>query len=64
MKVEGVVGFSNAHFWRYAKQQTVGTIHIQINGEVPEQKVLAEVSKILKKKGGIKNLTVEITRVN
>jgi len=64
LKIDGVVGYSNGHFWRYAKSQIIGTVHIQINGEVPEQKILSQVLNILKKKGKIKDITVEITRVN
>lgn len=63
-QLEGVVGYSNPHFWRYAKSMIVGTIHIQISGDMSEQSVLSQVSKILKKKAGVKNLTVEITRVS
>lgn len=61
MQVEGVSGYSNLHFWKHAGNLLVGTIHIHIAPTGVHQKILAQVSKIFKKKG-VKNLTVEITR--
>jgi zinc transporter 5/7 len=58
--IPGVVGWRDPHFWQHSGSNVVGTIHIQTNGEVSDQKILGKVSKLFKSKG-IENLTVEIT---
>jgi len=61
-RVEGVVSHNNSHFWRLSKDMVVGSIQIQVANEASEQKILAEVQSIFKKKGKIKNMTVEIVK--
>jgi zinc transporter 5/7 len=61
MSLEGVVSYRNLHFWQHYKDLMVGTIHVQIAPEAVQQKILAQVSKIFKKKG-VKSLAVEISR--
>ena len=61
MSLEGVVSYRNLHVWQHYKDLMVGTIHVQITPEAPQQKILAQVSKLFKKKG-VKSLTVEISR--
>lgn len=55
------MSYSFPHFWKQSKDMIVGTLHVQVTEQASEQKVRAEVSKILKKQG-VKNLTVEITK--
>jgi zinc transporter 5/7 len=64
MSVEGVVSYSNPHFWKYSKNVIVGTIHIHISKEASQQKILQQVTAILKKTGKITELSVEISRVD
>jgi len=61
LKVPGVIGYRNPHFWVQNKDQIVGTIHVQINDGAPEQKILAQTLAIFRKKG-VKNMTIEISR--
>jgi len=61
-RVEGVVCHSNSHFWRLSKDMVVGSVQVQITSEASEQKILSEVQSIFKKKGKVKNMTVEIVK--
>jgi len=60
--VEGVVSHQNGHFWRLSKDVIVGSIQIHASSEASEQKILSEVQSIFKKKGKVKNMTVEIVK--
>jgi len=63
MAIQGVIGYRNPHFWKQNKDIIIGTIHIQINNEASQQKVLQQITSLFKEKG-VKNLTVEIERVS
>jgi len=59
--VDGVVSYAYPHFWKQSKDMIIGTLHVQIKSEANEQKILGEVSNLLKKKG-VKNLTVQVMK--
>jgi Co/Zn/Cd efflux system component len=59
LALEGVLNYSNPHFWVHTSDNIVGTLNVEINETAVEQKVLQQVCKIFRKKG-VKNLTVQI----
>lgn len=63
MSIEGVVGYSDVHVWKYAKSTVVGTIHLQIAPDASQQKILNQTTTIFKQVGHVADFTVEITRV-
>lgn len=58
-----MVQYHSPHFWVYAKETIVGSIHVDVTNEAVEQEVLQAVQTLFKKKARVKNLTVEITKV-
>ena len=59
--LEGVTGYSHAHFWQLSSSSVVGTIHVQVSPTSNEQKVAQAVSAVLKE-GGATNLTVQVEK--
>jgi len=60
-KIEGVIGYSDPHFWNYANNIIVGSIHIQVHEHTNEQQILQLVSNMFKEKG-VAQLSVEIAK--
>ena len=59
--LEGVVGYSHAHFWQLSSNSVVGTVHVQVTPTSSEQKIAQAVSSVLKE-AGANNLTVQVEK--
>ncbi|KAF3848794.1 hypothetical protein F7725_015291, partial [Dissostichus mawsoni] len=44
-KIEGVLSYRDAHFWRHSANMVAGTIHLQIMADVVEQRIVQQVEK-------------------
>jgi len=42
-KIDGVLSYRDAHFWRHSASIVAGTIHIQVMAEVVEQRIVQQV---------------------
>eukprot|EP01112_Ceratiomyxa_fruticulosa_P010296 TRINITY_DN2715_c0_g1_i1.p1 TRINITY_DN2715_c0_g1~~TRINITY_DN2715_c0_g1_i1.p1 ORF type:complete len:746 (-),score=131.24 TRINITY_DN2715_c0_g1_i1:99-2336(-) len=62
LKVDGVVGLRDVHFWAHTQELIVGTLNVQIDKHVEQQKILAYVQNILKEYG-VGHITVEIEQL-
>lgn len=60
-KIEGVEGYSEAHFWEQCTNNYIGTIKIHTSGSADEQKVRTQVVGILRR-GGITQTTIEVAK--
>jgi len=60
-KIEGVLGYRDPHFWGHAHEVLVGTIHIQIDEQANEQRILQLVTNMFKEEG-VNYLTIEIEK--
>lgn len=61
LSLEGIASYSDDHFWRHSSNVICGTIHIQINAECSEQKVVSQVTALFKEVG-VTNLCVQIEK--
>lgn len=60
-KIEGVISYRDAHFWRHSASVLAGTIHLQVMPDVVEQRIVQQVTSILKD-GGVNNLSVQVEK--
>ncbi|XP_048224179.1 zinc transporter 5 [Perognathus longimembris pacificus] len=60
-KIEGLISYRDPHFWRHSASIVAGTIHIQVTSDVLEQRIVQQVTGILKD-AGINNLTVQVEK--
>ncbi|XP_062410579.1 proton-coupled zinc antiporter SLC30A5 [Sardina pilchardus] len=60
-KIEGVLSFRDAHFWRHSANVIAGTIHLQLMSDVVEQRIIQQVTAILKD-AGVNNLSVQVEK--
>ncbi|KAJ4926153.1 hypothetical protein JOQ06_008336 [Pogonophryne albipinna] len=60
-KIEGVLSYRDAHFWRHSANMVAGTIHLQIMADVVEQRIVQQVTAILKD-AGVNNLSVQVEK--
>ncbi|KAH0627990.1 hypothetical protein JD844_008629 [Phrynosoma platyrhinos] len=60
-KIDGVISYRDPHFWCHSANVVAGTIHIQVMSEVMEQRIIQQVSAILKD-AGVNNLTVQVEK--
>lgn len=60
-KIEGVLSYRDPHFWRHSASVIAGTIHIQLMSDVVEQRVIQQVSAVLKD-AGVNNLTIQLEK--
>ncbi|CAL8320919.1 unnamed protein product [Lota lota] len=60
-KIDGVLSYRDAHFWRHSASMVAGTIHIQVMAEVVEQRVIQQVTSVLKD-AGVNNLSVQVEK--
>uniref|UniRef100_A0A3Q3FUV5 Zinc transporter n=1 Tax=Labrus bergylta TaxID=56723 RepID=A0A3Q3FUV5_9LABR len=60
-KIEGVLSFRDPHFWRHSANMIAGTIHLQIMSDVVEQRIIQQVTAILKD-AGVNNLSVQVEK--
>ncbi|XP_074651021.1 proton-coupled zinc antiporter SLC30A5-like [Tubulanus polymorphus] len=61
IKVEGVLGYRDQHFWQHSSDVLSGNIHLQVAPDASEQKILSQVTPILKDVG-INNLTIQVEK--
>uniref|UniRef100_A0A8D3ASR0 Zinc transporter n=1 Tax=Scophthalmus maximus TaxID=52904 RepID=A0A8D3ASR0_SCOMX len=60
-KIEGVLSYRDPHFWRHSANVVAGTIHLQIMSDVVEQRIVQQVTAILKD-AGVNNLSVQVEK--
>ncbi|XP_061149408.1 proton-coupled zinc antiporter SLC30A5 isoform X1 [Syngnathus typhle] len=60
-KIEGVLSYRDPHFWRHSANMIAGTIHLQIMSDVVEQRIIQQVTAILKD-AGVNNLSVQVEK--
>ncbi|XP_054842686.1 proton-coupled zinc antiporter SLC30A5 [Eublepharis macularius] len=60
-KIDGVISSRDPHFWCHSANVVAGTIHVQVMSDVLEQRIIQQVSSILKD-GGVNNLTVQVEK--
>uniref|UniRef100_A0A4W5NXF7 Zinc transporter n=1 Tax=Hucho hucho TaxID=62062 RepID=A0A4W5NXF7_9TELE len=60
-KVEGVLSYRDPHFWRHSASVVAGTIHLQLMSDVVEQRIIQQVTAILKD-AGVNNLSVQVEK--
>uniref|UniRef100_A0A8C6GC55 Zinc transporter n=1 Tax=Mus spicilegus TaxID=10103 RepID=A0A8C6GC55_MUSSI len=60
-KIEGLISYRDPHFWRHSASIVAGTIHIQVTSEVLEQRIVQQVTGILKD-AGVNNLTIQVEK--
>uniref|UniRef100_A0A673NGE1 Zinc transporter n=1 Tax=Sinocyclocheilus rhinocerous TaxID=307959 RepID=A0A673NGE1_9TELE len=60
-KIEGVLSYRDPHFWRHSAGVIAGTIHLQLMSNVVEQRVIQQVSAVLKD-AGVNNLTIQLEK--
>ena len=59
--LDGVLSYSDAHFWQHSSEAITGTLHIQVAPSANEQKVITMVMNLMKEQG-VKNLTVQVEK--
>ncbi|XP_036622436.1 zinc transporter 5 [Trichosurus vulpecula] len=60
-KIEGLISYRDPHFWRHSASVVAGTIHIQVMSDVLEQRIVQQVTGVLKD-AGVNNLTVQVEK--
>uniref|UniRef100_A0A8D2IK08 Zinc transporter n=1 Tax=Urocitellus parryii TaxID=9999 RepID=A0A8D2IK08_UROPR len=60
-KIEGLISYRDPHFWRHSASIVAGTIHIQVTSDVMEQRIVQQVTGILKD-AGVNNLTIQVEK--
>ncbi|XP_033862480.2 proton-coupled zinc antiporter SLC30A5 [Acipenser ruthenus] len=60
-KIEGVISYRDPHFWRHSASVIAGTIHLQLMSDVVEQRIIQQVTAVLKD-AGVNNLSVQIEK--
>uniref|UniRef100_A0A673APN8 Zinc transporter n=1 Tax=Sphaeramia orbicularis TaxID=375764 RepID=A0A673APN8_9TELE len=60
-KIEGVISYRDPHFWRHSANVIAGTIHLQIMSDVVEQRIIQQVTAVLKD-AGVNNLSVQVEK--
>uniref|UniRef100_H3DMT6 Zinc transporter n=1 Tax=Tetraodon nigroviridis TaxID=99883 RepID=H3DMT6_TETNG len=60
-KIEGVLSYRDPHFWRHSASIVAGTIHLQVMSDVVEQRIIHQVTAILKD-AGVNNLSVQVEK--
>ncbi|KAM4533188.1 proton-coupled zinc antiporter SLC30A5 [Fundulus diaphanus] len=60
-KIEGVLSYRDAHFWRHSANVVAGTVHLQVMSDVVEQRIIQQVTAILKD-AGVNNLSVQVEK--
>ncbi|XP_013878047.1 proton-coupled zinc antiporter SLC30A5 [Austrofundulus limnaeus] len=60
-KIDGVLSYRDPHFWRHSAATVAGTIHLQVMSDVVEQRIVQQVTAILKDVG-VNNLSVQVEK--
>nr|AAI53777.1 LOC100126632 protein [Xenopus laevis]AAI70093.1 Hypothetical protein LOC100126632 [Xenopus laevis]AAI70096.1 Hypothetical protein LOC100126632 [Xenopus laevis] len=59
--IDGLISYRDPHFWRHSASLVAGTIHVQVMSDVVEQRIIQQVTSILKD-AGVNNLTVQVEK--
>lgn len=59
--LDGVLGYSDAHFWLLSSHGVAGTLHVQVAPSANQQKVIAMVTSFLKERG-VTSLTIQVEK--
>ncbi|XP_034296932.1 proton-coupled zinc antiporter SLC30A5 [Pantherophis guttatus] len=59
--IDGVISYRDPHFWGHSANVVAGTIHVQVMSEVMEQRIIQQVSAVLKD-SGVNNLTIQVEK--
>ncbi|XP_030049078.1 proton-coupled zinc antiporter SLC30A5 [Microcaecilia unicolor] len=60
-RLDGIISYRDPHFWRHSASVVAGTIHLQVLSDTVEQRIIQQVTSILKD-AGINNLTVQVEK--
>ena len=60
--LDGVLGYSDAHFWLHSSESVAGTLHILVAPSANEQKVITMVTNFLKAELGVSTLTLQVEK--
>ncbi|XP_068106188.1 proton-coupled zinc antiporter SLC30A5 [Hyperolius riggenbachi] len=60
-KIDGLISYRDPHFWRHSATLIAGTIHVQVMSDVVEQRIIQQVSSVLKD-AGVSNLTIQVEK--
>ncbi|ESP05676.1 hypothetical protein LOTGIDRAFT_103228 [Lottia gigantea] len=61
LNIEGVISYRDPHFWHHTSDKILGLIHVQISPESSEQKIITQVTSILKE-AGIINVMIQVEK--
>ena len=60
--LDGVLTYSDAHFWLHSSESIAGTLHVQVAPSANEQKIINMVSNFLKGELGVAMLTLQVEK--
>uniref|UniRef100_A0A3B3QZ35 Zinc transporter n=1 Tax=Paramormyrops kingsleyae TaxID=1676925 RepID=A0A3B3QZ35_9TELE len=60
-KIEGVLSYRDPHFWRHSAGVVAGTIHLQLMSDIVEQRIIQQVTAVLKD-AGVNNLSIQVEK--
>ena len=60
--LDGVVSWSDAHFWQQGCGVIAGTLHVQVAPSANDQKIITMVTNFLRDNGGVSSLTVQVEK--
>ncbi|XP_032809518.1 proton-coupled zinc antiporter SLC30A5 [Petromyzon marinus] len=61
LNVDGVLSYRNPYFWRHSAAVVAGTLHVQVQVGVVEQRVVQQVTAVFKE-CGVSNMTVQVEK--
>ncbi|KAG8598711.1 hypothetical protein GDO81_002713 [Engystomops pustulosus] len=59
--IDGLISYRDPHFWRHSASIIAGTIHVQVMSDVVEQRIIQQVTSVLKDVG-VNNLTIQVEK--
>ena len=59
--IDSVVGFSDVHFWRHSSSLVCATMHVQVEASAVEQRIIQQVSAILKG-AGVGDVAIQVEK--
>ena len=59
--VDGVLGFSDVHFWRHSSALVCATLHVQVEPSVVEQRIIQQVGAILRG-AGVGDVAIQVEK--
>jgi hypothetical protein len=60
--LDGVLTYTDAHFWLHSSETIAGTLHIQVAPSANEQRVITAVTNFLKSELGVSMLTLQVEK--